>query len=91
MNETTVQARHDTGTCFSVVKCTEIVFEHKMVKGEELKLLDERMRTMDTDDNQIYNFLGVEPADGRKIYNFFERLKDEVVERTKLLVNTEIW
>ena len=62
-----------------------------MVKGEELKLLDERMRTMDTDDNQIYNFLGVEPADGRKIYNFFERLKDEVVERTKLLVNTEIW
>ena len=85
MNETTVQARHDT------VKCTEIVFEHKMVKGEELKLLDERMRTMDTDDNQIYNFLGVEPADGRKINNFFERLKDEVVERTKLLVNTEIW
>ena len=38
MNETTVQARHDTGTCFSVVKCTEKVFEHKMVKGEGLKI-----------------------------------------------------
>ena len=38
MNETTVQASHDTGTCFSVVKCTEIVFEHKMVKGEGLKI-----------------------------------------------------
>lgn len=38
VNETTVQASHDTGTCFSVVKCTEIVFEHKMVKGEGLKI-----------------------------------------------------
>ena len=48
-------------------KCAEIVFERgKMVRGEGLQVLQERMKTMDPDQNEIYKFLGVEQADGIK-------------------------
>ena len=61
VNEITVQASHDTGACYGVSKCAEIVFERgKMVKGEELPVLNERMETMDPDENEIYKFLGFE-------------------------------
>ena len=38
----------------------------KMVKGEGLQVLNERMKTIDHDENEIYKFLGVEQADGIK-------------------------
>ena len=37
VNEVIVQASHDTGACYGVSKCAEIVFERgKMVQGEGL-------------------------------------------------------
>ena len=37
VNEIIVQASHDTGTCYGLSKCAEILFEHgKMVQGEGL-------------------------------------------------------
>ena len=39
-----VQASNDTGACYGVAKCAEVVFERgKMVKGEGLQVLNERM------------------------------------------------
>ena len=36
VNEMLVQASHDTGACYGISKCAEIVFEHgRMVKGED--------------------------------------------------------
>ena len=62
----------------------------KMVKGEGLPVLEERMKTMDPDENEIYKFLDVEQADGIKTKNVFERVKNEVKKRTKMLVETEL-
>ena len=91
VNEIIVQARHDTGTCYKVSKCPEIVFEHeKMVRGEALPVLDERMETMGPDENKIYKSLGIEQADGIKIKVVFERVKRDVEKRVKMLVNTGI-
>ena len=60
VNEMLVQASHDTGACYGVSKCAEIIFENgKMIKGEGLQVLEERMQTMDSDDNEIYKFLGI--------------------------------
>ena len=48
----------------SVEKCAEIVFEHgKMVKGEGLDVLEERMRALNPDMNEVHKFLGCEQAD----------------------------
>ena len=91
VNEIIVQASLDTGACYGVAKCAEIVFERgKMVRGEGLPVLEERMKTMDPDENEICKFLGVEQADGIKTKNVFERVKNEVRKRTKMLVETEL-
>ena len=91
VNEIIVQASLDTGACYGVAKRAEIVFERgKMVRGEGLPVLEERMKTMDPDENEIYKFFGVEQADGIKTKNVFERVKNEVKKRTKMLVETEL-
>ena len=91
VNEIIVQASHNTGACYGVSKCAEIVFEHgKMTKGKGLQVLEEKMKTMDPDENEIYKFLGVEQADGIKTKIVFERIKEEVTKRVRMLVNIEL-
>ena len=78
VNEAIVQASHDTGACYGISKCTEIIFEcGKMIKGEGLEVLEERMKAMDPDENEIYKFLGNEQADGIKTKRVFERVEEE--------------
>ena len=61
VNEIIVQASHDTGACYGVSKCSEIIYKNgKMVRGEGLQVLEERMKTMNPDKNEIYKFLGIE-------------------------------
>ena len=53
VNEVIVQASHDNRACYGVSKCAEIVFERgKMVRGERLEILEERMKTIDPDENE---------------------------------------
>ena len=50
VNEIIVKASRDTGACCGVAKYAEIISEKgKMVKGERLHVLQERMKTMDPD------------------------------------------
>ena len=91
VNEVFVQASHDTRPCYGVSKCAEIVIERgKMARGEELEVLEERMKTMDPDQNEIYKFLRIEQADGIKTKKVFKRVKGEVNKRVKMLTNTEL-
>lgn len=53
-------------------------------------MLEERMSSMDPDENEAYKFLGIDQADGIKTKKVFNRVKEEVLKRTKLLVNTEL-
>ena len=55
-----------------------------MLRGEELEVLEERMNTMDPEENRIYKFLGIEQADGIKTKTVFERVKGEVNKRVKM-------
>ena len=67
VNEVIVRASHDTGACYGVFKCAEVVFRRgKMVRGEGLEVLVERMKVMDPDENEIYKFLEIEQTDGIK-------------------------
>ena len=61
-----------------------------MVRREELEVLEERMKTMDPGENEIYKFLGIEQADGVKTKKVFERVKGEVNKWVKMLTNTEL-
>ena len=61
-----------------------------MVRREDPQVLEERMKTMDTDENEIYNFLGTEQADVIRIKTVFERVKEEVSKRLKMIANTKL-
>ena len=91
VNEIIAQASHDTGACYGVTKCVEIVFERgKMVKGEGLPVLEKCMESVDPDKNEIYKFLGIEQADGIKTKRVYEWVKHEVTTRVRMLINTEL-
>ena len=50
-----VQASYDTGACYGVAKCAGVLFERgKMVKGEGLQVLNERKKTVDPGEIEIY-------------------------------------
>ena len=86
-----VQASHDTGACYGISKCVEIVFKRgKMARGEELEILEERIKAIDPDENEVYKFLGIEQADGIKTKKDFELVQDEVNKRVKILTSTEL-
>ena len=61
-----------------------------MVREEGLQVLEERMKTMNPDENKIYKFLGIEQADGLRTKTVFERVKEEVSKRVKMIANTEL-
>ena len=45
----------DTGACYGVKKCAEIAFKKgKMVKGEGLQILRERMKALDPENCETY-------------------------------------
>ena len=67
------------------------MFEHgKMVRGKGLQVLEERMKAMDPDENEIYKFLGIQQADGIQTKTMFKRVKEEVWKRVKMIANTEL-
>ena len=56
-NEIIVKASMDTGACYGVKKCAEVIFKDgKMVKGEGLNVLEERMSVLDPEKKEVYKF-----------------------------------
>ena len=66
-----VKAGMDTGACYGVKKCAEIVFKRgTMIKGEGLAVLDEKMEALDPNKNEIYKFLGCKhPKDTGRVFS----------------------
>ena len=72
INEIIVQASFDTGACYGGSKCAEIVFEPgKIINGEGLQVLQERMEALDPTEDDMYRFLG-------EAKNVDNRVKEEV-------------
>ena len=61
-----------------------------MVKGEGLQVLQERMKTMDPDQKEIYKFLRVEQVDGIKTKEVYNRVKEEINRRLQMFPKTEL-
>ena len=80
-----------TGAFHGVAKFAEIIFETgKMVKGEGLQGLNERMKTMDPDENEIYKFLGVEQVGSIKMKDENNRVKEKISRRVNIITKTEL-
>ena len=53
-------------------------------------MLNERMKTIDPNENEIYKFLGVEQADGIKKKEVYKRVKEEINRRLNIITRTEL-
>ena len=60
------------------MKCAQMVVERGKMVRVELEVLEERMKTKDPDENEIYKFSGTEQGDGVKTKKVFERVKGKV-------------
>ena len=90
-NETIVKASMDTEVCYEVKKCTEIVFRKgKMVKGEGLPVLEEKMKALNPEKNDVCKFLGCEESDDIDVKKVLERVKKEIKKRTEHLVKLHL-
>ena len=61
----------------------------KMIIDEGLTVLQERMKTIDPDDNQTYKFLGVEKSDGINKKDLVERMKIKLSNQQVGIVNQD--
>ena len=57
VNNMILQEINDTDACYIVAKSAKIAFEKR-------KMVNEKMKTSDAEENEIYHFLGVAQADG---------------------------
>ena len=90
-NETIVKASMDTGACYGVKKCAEIVFKKgKMIKGEGLTVLEEKMEALDPNKNEIYTLLGCEQANKIDVKRVMERVKKEIRKRLDHLTSLNL-
>ena len=86
----------DTGACYEVKKCAEIVFRKgKTIKGEGLPVLEEKMKALDPEKNtssldEVYKFLGCEQSDDIDAKKVLERVKKEIKKRTEHLVKLHL-
>ena len=77
-----VGASKDTEACYGVNKCAEIDFKNgKMMKGEGLVVLEERMKELDPEQNEMYKFFGYEQGVKIDVKRFMERVKNEIGKR----------
>ena len=82
-----VKASIDTGACYGVKKCAEIVFrKSKMIKGGGLVVLEENMDVL----TQIYKFLGCEQADKIDVKRVTERVKKEIKKKLEHLTGLNV-
>ena len=87
-----MQSSLDTGACYGVKKCAEIVFKRgKMIKGEGLSAIEEKMKALDPEQREIYKFLGYEQAEKIDMERGTERVKAETQNRMNALVQQDLY
>ena len=94
VNEMIVRASMATGVCYGVKNCVEVVLtKGKIIKGEGLAVLEEKMDALDPNKNEIYKFLRCEQADKIDVKRVMERVKKEIRKRldhlTRLNLNDQ--
>ena len=82
----------DTGKKFGVSKCAEVVYKRgKMTKGKGLQIDNNEGECLDPEDNEYYEFLGIEEDDGQLYEKAKERVIEECFKRIESLHKTELY
>ena len=61
-----------------------------MIKGEGLGVLEERMKALDSDQNEVYKFLGYEQEEKIDVKKVMERLRKQIKIRLEQIMKTSL-
>ena len=87
-----MQTSLDTVACYGVDKCAEILFKRgKMIKGEGLSVIEEKMKASDLEQGEIYKFLKCEQAEKIDMERVMARLKAETQKRMNASVQQDLY
>jgi hypothetical protein len=71
-------------------KTHSLFIDDLMVKGEGLAIFEERMKALDTEQNEVYKFLGCEQGDKIDVKRVMQRVKKEIAKRLEQLVGMNL-
>ena len=92
VNEMFVKASMDTGACYGVKKCADILFRKgNIIKEEEWAVLEEKLDTLDSNKNEIYKFLGCEQAYKTDVKQVQKRVKKEMKNQLDHLTGLNLY
>ena len=92
VNEILVKASTDTAAIYGVKKCAEIIFKRrKMVKGDGLQVINDKMKALDPEQNEIYKLLGCEQSEEIEKDRIMERIANQMEKRKKQLINQQLY
>ena len=92
VNEMFVKASMDTGACYGLKKCADILFRKgNIIKEEEWAVLEEKLDTLDSNKNEIYKFLGCEQAYKTDVKQVQKRVKKEMKNQLDHLTGLNLY
>jgi hypothetical protein len=71
-------------------KTHSLFIDDLIVKGEGLAIFEERMKALDTEQNEVYKFLGCEQGDKIDVKRVMQRVKKEIAKRLEQLVGMNL-
>ena len=91
VNETIVRASVDTVARYGVKKCAEAKFHKgKMVHSEGMEILNERMKSLDPTEGDVYKFLGLDQNEGIERNEVYRKIENTMIERLSKIVDLEL-
>ena len=80
----------DIGMEFELSMCAKATFKRgKLEKSDHLQL-DEETMIKDLEQEKVYKYLGVDESSGIQHATIKQKLKKELVKRTRLILKTEL-
>ena len=92
VDEIIIQDSHDTGACYGMKKCVEIVYKKgKMVKREGLQVIAEKMKELEPGQNEAHKFLGCEKGEDIDMERILKWVMTETENRINNLIRLELY
>ena len=80
----------DTGMEFGLSKCAKATFKRGKLEKSDHVRLDEETIIKDLEQEKVYKYLGVDESSGIQHATMKQKLKKELVRRTRLILKTEL-
>ena len=80
----------DIGMEFGLSKCAKATFKRGKLEESDHVRLDEETMIKDLEQEEVYKYLGVDESSGIQHATMKQKLKKELVRRTRLILKTEL-